>query len=719
MSSSSNTASDIPIITDTMVAEYRSDTPSTQTITKDKLIDELVEHIEKQNRVIKELKVELKRQSHQQSSDIGRKQEISNSGRFEKLSTRFLSKLNGRNQHSTTSKVAPQNDAATRESLKAELAKQIKAELLAELKKETLNAAFLNATPTLKPRQKVKTHNETPSSEKGAPPKQEAAKVTQIQSPAVKPSSKVNVKPAPTAATTAQATKPAAPAKPKTSPQPAVQPAVAPPKREHWPFKFDAELEKDEPDNDTAADNEQLFSLTEKLSQQRPTYTATTNAPLALEITRTHCGMIKDQQHLTLGNSYYARVGDRAIKIANNNRKNVCQFYFSSEHFNAAISDASAANFDSTRATPLKGKPGKKLIRQIIPPNKVVYLKAGNDEYRLRSVPITQSPAVNVPAPKKNTQYWRFFRYSLGFHLAIVLLVGIYQWLTYQAPQAQEEQRFAQVELPTPPTPEPKPTPAPTKPIEPTPEPKVVKEAVKITKKPTSPAPKPKNAGGGSKEGGNIKKRDVKQSGLLAALGTKRGKQPGSKQALATISSLDAVQSPSANAATLKVGGLAAKVQGARIEVATGELIDTRGSTAVLRSGGAEGDGRVAALESGITGNREVRGKVSATLNRKVKIQGGLSRDQVKRVIDAHMDEVVYCYEKTLLNTPDLAGKAVFEWKVLMSGRVGEVNIKSSNLRSNQIHSCISNAIKSWQFPQPSGTAVFVSFPFIFDSVEF
>jgi len=139
----------------------------------------------------------------------------------------------------------------------------------------------------------------------------------------------------------------------------------------------------------------------------------------------------------------------------------------------------------------------------------------------------------------------------------------------------------------------------------------------------------------------------------------------------------------------------------------------------VLRSAGASGEGRVAALEKGKTGQKQVMGMVSAKLSKTVRVQGGMSREAVKRVIDEHLDEISYCYETALVANPSIMGKVIFEWKILMSGKVGSVSIKSSSINSNEIHSCIQAAIRTWQFPKPKGNQVMVSYPFIFDIVGF
>ena len=96
-----------------------------------------------------------------------------------------------------------------------------------------------------------------------------------------------------------------------------------------------------------------------------------------------------------------------------------------------------------------------------------------------------------------------------------------------------------------------------------------------------------------------------------------------------------------------------------------------------------------------------------------------MSREEVKRIIDRHIHEISLCYENALINDPSLIGRIVFEWRIRLSGRVGEVNIKTSSVKSNQLHSCIKGAIKTWRFPAPSNSEVLVSYPFVFDSVGF
>ncbi|MBE0617568.1 MAG: AgmX/PglI C-terminal domain-containing protein, partial [Proteobacteria bacterium] len=246
----------------------------------------------------------------------------------------------------------------------------------------------------------------------------------------------------------------------------------------------------------------------------------------------------------------------------------------------------------------------------------------------------------------------------------------------------------------------------------------------------TKPAPPPTQAeaaaaappealdtGGG--QGGNALNRNVKQAGILGALGLSGGVNLGAGEALAAVTNIDAVPSTRAGEAALQVGGLVGKLGSSRIEVPAVGLVNTKGSAQVVVSAGVDGGGRLAALEKGTTGKRQVQALVSADLKAPVSVQGGMSREEVKRVIDQHLDEVTYCYETALIEDAALLGKMTFEWRILETGRVGEVRIQSSSVRSETLHSCIRDRIRGWQFPKPRGAEVLVSYPFVFDVVGF
>jgi outer membrane biosynthesis protein TonB len=276
--------------------------------------------------------------------------------------------------------------------------------------------------------------------------------------------------------------------------------------------------------------------------------------------------------------------------------------------------------------------------------------------------------------------------------------------------------------------PAPKPTPQPVaKKVEP-PKKRPRKQPPKPVAKPTEPKRKIKKtalakmrnrhpkAGGGSGKG-NVKNRNINQTGLLSVLGKTSLSAPSA--AIASVTNLDAVPVPDAGDKNFSVGGVKGSLGNGKISVASGQMLQTKGSDQVFRSAGAKGPGAVAALQRGTTGKKKVQGLVTAKMSRSVKVQGGMSREMVKRVIDQHLEQITYCYETALMTNPSIMGRIVFEWKIRLDGSVGQVRVVASSINSHDIHGCIQAAIKSWQFPRPVDTEVMVSYPFVFDLVAF
>ena len=369
---------------------------------------------------------------------------------------------------------------------------------------------------------------------------------------------------------------------------------------------------------------------------------------------------------------------------------------------------------------------------------------------------VSRSPVLQVADDKKDRKRsYKHYVVSILFHIFFLTFLGLFP--SFQGGQKiEDETRFVKLDSnqlaelekmfnkapeqrSKPPAPKPKPPKSKAKKPEKTIKPKTVdkpkvvekteskmlkkKQTLQTAAKKEPPKVKtyktPKihpDAGGGAGKG-NVEPRDINQTGILSLLGDTVGIQP--QNALAAVTNLDAVPSPQVTSSNLTVGGVVSELGTGDISVPKAAIITTRGSTQVLRSGGAKGEDRVAALEKGNTGEQEVMGMVTAKLDKSAKVRGGLSMDTVKRVIDQHLDDISYCYETELINNPSVVGKLLFEWKIMMSGEVGEVRIKSSSINSHEIHTCIKDSIRSWRFPKPKGSEVMVSYPFVFDIVGF
>lgn len=455
---------------------------------------------------------------------------------------------------------------------------------------------------------------------------------------------------------------------------------------------------------------------------------------IILQIVKCRGNDVIDISFLRKRENYYKTDENGRFRLAENKNANKCYFYFD-DQFSGTVqsSDGLSADIEKLRTRDNLHRKRKRIYRKIIPTNGNVTLSDGYYDYVLRKVVRNQGPQVAEP-PEKGIFFHKHLVKSSAFHVMVLLFLTLFVSLPDPSQRQLPEARFVQIdERELLDRKKIKPTQRPEK-AKPTQRPKEVEpfqKSAKMAKKTTPHRAKarrkggvsrsPKAGGGAGKAGGNISNRNINvhQTGILGALGIKDGIGLMPKEALAAVTNLDAVSSTRGGEANFKVGGIVGKLGSSKIEVPSGPVINTKGSTEVLRSAGVRGKGRIAALEKGKTGEKKVQGMVTASLSKTVRIQGGMSRQAVKRVIDEHLDEISYCYECALISNPSIMGKMVFEWKILMSGKVGEVRIKSSSIQSSDLHSCLQGAIRSWQFPKPRGAEVVVSYPFVFDIIGF
>ena len=498
-------------------------------------------------------------------------------------------------------------------------------------------------------------------------------------------------------------------------------------------------IEDDEDDEDDVAAS---FSLKEKLSVVNGSAASKNRQGLEirpqLEIVRSINDRVLDVQYISRGKRYQTKTDSGRLKLANISNANkgyvtfpdTCQGYLFSNGEKTELSAFKVDNYLYRKR--------RRLYRLPLAFGESVVVTEGLCEYQIRHTSCSVSPTVTV-RERETDIGWHHWAWSAGTHLFLVLAACIFFSISMKAPE-RENLHFVKIDMsqleaekkqePEIVKPQPKPEPPKIEPAKKEPEavkpskkqpPKKVAKASKTLQKPASPqkvaAPsKHRDAGGGFGEG-NVQNRNIKQTGLLSLLGD--GGSEGPANIIASVSNIDAVEVPGASGRQFSVGGVKGSLGNGKISISTGEIVQTRGSRQVLRSAGAEGPGTVAALEKGEIGQKQVKGMVTAKMTRTVSVQGGMSREMVKRVIDQHLEEIQYCYESALMENPAIMGRIVYEWKILMSGRVGEVRIASSTVNSHQIHDCIKAAIKSWEFPKPVGTEVVVSYPFVFDLVGF
>jgi hypothetical protein len=134
-------------------------------------------------------------------------------------------------------------------------------------------------------------------------------------------------------------------------------------------------------------------------------------------------------------------------------------------------------------------------------------------------------------------------------------------------------------------------------------------------------------------------------------------------------------------------------------------------------AGGPGGKGRGGA---GLGGTGKGDGQGSGTAERQVAVSsgagsgtGGLSPEQIRRVVMAHLGALRACYESEAERNPNLKGGVTVLWQIAPEGTVSGASLGGSSLGSPRVEGCVVRQVKGWRFPS-SVAASSVSWPFKF-----
>ncbi|MDP2344339.1 MAG: AgmX/PglI C-terminal domain-containing protein [Deltaproteobacteria bacterium] len=124
---------------------------------------------------------------------------------------------------------------------------------------------------------------------------------------------------------------------------------------------------------------------------------------------------------------------------------------------------------------------------------------------------------------------------------------------------------------------------------------------------------------------------------------------------------------------------------------------------------------------SGGNGNIDLGGRGKGTtkiIPGKIIYEGGLSREEIQRVISRVMSQIKYCYEKELNKDPNLEGKLVMFWLISGSGDVTTASASQNTFAGGAaapVEQCVTRIIQRLKFPSPKGGGVVnVTYPFVF-----
>jgi hypothetical protein len=92
---------------------------------------------------------------------------------------------------------------------------------------------------------------------------------------------------------------------------------------------------------------------------------------------------------------------------------------------------------------------------------------------------------------------------------------------------------------------------------------------------------------------------------------------------------------------------------------------------------------------------------------------GGLSAEQIRRVVMAHQGALRACYEIEAEKDPNLRGGVTVAWTIDPGGAVTSANLAGTTIRNQRVEGCVLRQVRTWRFPASEGTSQ-ATYPFSF-----
>jgi len=93
---------------------------------------------------------------------------------------------------------------------------------------------------------------------------------------------------------------------------------------------------------------------------------------------------------------------------------------------------------------------------------------------------------------------------------------------------------------------------------------------------------------------------------------------------------------------------------------------------------------------------------------------GGLSPEQIRRVVMAHQGALRACYDMELGRNPNLRGGVTMTWNIDPSGSVASAGVAGSTINNARVEGCVLRQVKAWHFPASESATNVAAYPFKF-----
>jgi hypothetical protein len=125
--------------------------------------------------------------------------------------------------------------------------------------------------------------------------------------------------------------------------------------------------------------------------------------------------------------------------------------------------------------------------------------------------------------------------------------------------------------------------------------------------------------------------------------------------------------------------------------------------------GGGTGTGTGAGAGAGGPGERDVKPPPPQGTH-----NGGLSPEQVRRVVMGRIGAIRACYEGEAQKNPGLKGGVTVAWTIDPSGNVAGASLAGTTLNNPRVEGCVIRQVRSWHFPAAEAPTTVAGFPFKF-----